>query len=410
MRFSQLFTKTEKEQPQDEVSVNAQLLERAGFIYKNNAGIYSYLPLGWRVLNKINQIIREEMAVLGAQEIFLPALVNKRYWEAADRWGVEVMYKIEETGQDFGLSWTHEEVVTEIAKRYLHSYRDLPFSVFQIQTKFRREPRAKSGLLRGREFLMKDLYSFHRDAEDLDVFYQRVKEVYLRIFSRSGFPEVLVVEASGGAFTKEYTHEFQVPVSAGEDTVLFCSQCRYGQNKEITQLTKGEKCPRCLAGVIDSAKAIEVGNIFKLGTRFSKVFNLNFVDEKGNSSLAEMGSYGLGPSRMMGALAEVGHDRAGLIWSVATAPFQIYLLALDNKQKEAEKIYQKLTEQGWEILYDDRLDKTAGEKFADADLIGLPWRIIVSAKTLKEKSAEIKRRTKGAPELVKIRDLTKFQF
>lgn len=408
MRFSRLFTKTEKKSPQDETSVNAQLLERGGFIYKNSSGVYTYLPLGWRVLQKINQIIREEMDILGAPELLMPALVSKRYWEASERWAVEVMYKIkDDSDHEFGLGWTHEEVITEIAKRYLSSYKDLPFSAYQIQSKFRNEARAKSGVLRGREFLMKDLYSFHRDEEDLNLFYQKVIEAYHRIFLRCGL-ETYLTEAAGGAFTKEYTHEFQVLSEAGEDTIFYCPQCRYSQNKEISKLAMGSKCSKCSEGTIRSDKAIEVGNVFRLGTRFSQAFNLFFVNEQGENKPVVMGSYGLGPSRIMGAVAEVHHDQHGLCWPERLAPYQAYLLALDNKTKEAEKIYQKLTEQGVEVFYDDREEKTAGEKFADADLLGFPWRLIVSAKTLKEKSVEVKKREKSGTELVKIKDLSKF--
>lgn len=406
MKLSKLFTKTEKDLPKDETSVNAQLLEQGGFIYKNNAGIYTYLPLGWRVLNKINAIIREEMNALGATELLMPTLVNKRYWEASQRWDVEVMYKLkDEIGHEFGLGWTHEEVITEIAKRYTQSYKDLPFSTYQIQSKFRNEPRAKSGILRGREFLMKDLYSFHRDEEDLNRFYEEISGAYSKVFQRCGL-ETYITEASGGVFTKERTHEFQVLTPAGEDTIFYCQKCRYAQNKEISTLANGGRCPKC-EGIIISGKAIEVGNIFRQGTRYSKAFNLNFVDEKGDSHPIVLGSYGIGISRLMGAIAEVYHDKDGLLWPESVAPFRAYLIALDNKSKEGEKIYQKLEDHGIEVLYDDREDKTAGEKFADADLLGLPIRLIVSAKTLKEKSVEWKRRGKQGMELVKIKDLVK---
>lgn len=409
MRISQLFTKTEKEAPQGETSANAKLLEQAGFIYKNNSGIYSYLPFGWRVIQKINAIIREEMNALGAQEMLMPSLVNKRYWEASNRWEVKVMYRLkdEEGGHEFGLGWTHEEVIAEIAHRYVHSYKDLPFSAYQIQMKFRKEPRAKSGVLRGREFLMKDLYSFHRDEDDLDVFYQQARQAYLNVFQRCGL-DVYVTEASGGAFTKEYTHEFQVLSEAGEDAIFYCSRCRYSQNKEISQLASGERCPSCQEGTIKSGKAIEVGNIFKLGTRFSQAFNLNYSDENGQSHLIIMGSYGIGPSRLLGAIAEVFHDKQGLIWPETVAPYKIFLIALDGKFKEAEKIYQRLEKEGLEVVYDDRPEIAPGERFADADLIGLPIRLIISAKTLKEKSVELKRRNKTGMELIKISALAKF--
>lgn len=407
MRFSHLFTKTEKETPKDETSTNARLLEQGGFIYKNNAGIYTYLPLGWRVINKISAIVREEMNSIGGVEFLMPSLINKRYWEASERWDVEVMYKLkDETGHEFGLGWTHEEVITEIVKRYLKSYKDLPFSAYQIQTKFRNEPRAKSGILRGREFMMKDLYSFHWDEEDLTRFYEEVSAAYLKVFQRCGL-DPYVTEASGGVFTKERTHEFQVLAPAGEDTIFYCERCRFAQNKEISTLANGGKCPQC-EGTVKMDKAIEVGNIFRQGTRYSKAFNLNFIDEKGESHPIVLGSYGIGISRLMGAIAEVFHDKHGLIWPGSVAPFQAHLISLDYKSQEAEKIYQKLVDQGVEVLFDDREDKAAGEKFADADLLGIPWRLVVSEKTSKAKSVEIKKRGENGLELVKIKDLGKY--
>jgi len=404
MKLSKFFTKTEREAPKDEISVNAQLLERGGFVYKNNSGIYTYLPLGWRVLGKINKIIREEMDAIGGQELFMPALVNKRYWDASDRWDVAVAYRLkDEFGHEFALGWTHEEVITEIAKRYIQSYKDLPVSVYQIQTKFRNEPRAKSGVIRGREFLMKDLYSFHADEEGLNDFYEKVIEGYRRIFERCGLKTYLT-EASGGAFTKEYTHEFQVLSEAGEDTIFYCESCDYAQNKEISKLVKGGKCPKC-GNMTNSGKAVEVGNVFKLGTRFSEAFNLYFVDEKEQGHPIVMGSYGIGPSRLMGAIAEVHHDENGLIWPESIAPYKFILIALEHSYEKAEKIYQKLLESGMEVLYDDREEKTAGEKFADADLLGIPVRLVISERTLKSKSIEIKKRDKNTKELVKIKDI-----
>jgi len=404
MKLSQLFTKTEKLPPAEEVSANAQLLERGGFIYKNNSGIYTFLPLGWRVLQNINQIIREEMDAIGGQEMQMPSLINKRYWEASGRWEVDVMYKLQDANKhEYGLGWTHEEVTAEIAKRYLQSYKDMPFSLYQIQTKFRNEARAKSGILRGREFLMKDLYSFHPDEASLNEFYWQVAEAYHKIFKRCGL-EAIITEASGGDFTKEYTHEFQVLSEAGEDEILYCEKCRYSQNASISQMAKGGKCPKC-EGKINSGKAIEVGNIFRLGTRFSKAFNLNYTDEQGAEHPVVMGSYGIGPSRLVGTIVEVFHDDKGIIWPASVAPFQVYLISLDGTRVESDKIYKKLLSKKISVLYDDSEERSAGAKFADADLLGIPVRIVVSTKTLKEDSVEIKRRGADGFELVKIKEL-----
>ncbi|HXK35617.1 MAG TPA: aminoacyl--tRNA ligase-related protein [Candidatus Paceibacterota bacterium] len=406
MKLSELFTRTEKSVSQEDISINAQLLERGGFVYKNSSGVYTYLPLGWRVISKINQIIREEMNAIGGQEMLMPALVSKRYWEASDRWNVDIAYKLKDAGDhEFALGWTHEEVLAEISRRYIKSYKDLPFSAYQIQTKFRNEPRAKSGVLRGREFIMKDLYSFHRDAEDLNKFYWQVAEAYTKIFQRCGL-EAYIAEASGGDFTKEYTHEFQVLSEAGEDSIFYCAECRYAQNKEISTLANGGKCPKC-GGKVILGKAIEVGNIFRLGTRFSEAFDLNYVDEHGSSHLVVMGSYGIGPSRVLGTLAEVFHDDNGLLWPKAVAPFAVYLIMLDNKRAEADKLFEQLRAAGVEVLYDNNDERSAGEKFADADLLGIPTRLLISSKTLKENSVERKTRGSSATELVKLTEIVK---
>ncbi|MEX2053172.1 MAG: aminoacyl--tRNA ligase-related protein [Candidatus Paceibacterota bacterium] len=405
MRLSKLFTKTTKENPKDEVSVNAQLLERAGFIYKNSAGIYSFLPLGWRVLNKIASIVREEINRIGGSEMLMPSLVEKKYLDTTGRWDVPISFeakgkKEEEAG--FVLGWTHEEVLTAIASHYVNSYKDLPFAAYQIQTKFRNEPRAKSGLLRGREFMMKDLYSFHATEDDLWRFYEDAKGAYHKIFHRAGLKAIYTV-AAGGDFTEANTHEFQVVSPVGEDTIFVCSKCEYSENQEVSKLTAGDQCPEC-GGKMEEEKSIEVGNIFPLGTKYSKAFDLKFVNEKGDSEHVVMGSYGIGLGRMMGTIVEVHHDDRGIIWPESVAPFKVHLVSLDGGEKEADKLYQELTDKNVEVLYDDRGDKTAGEKFADADLIGLPIRLVVSKKTLEKKSIEVKRRQEKDFELV---DLTK---
>ena len=408
MRLSQIFTRTSKENPKDESSVNAQLLERAGFIYKNSAGIYTFLPLGWRVIQKISGIVRQEMNAIGGVEMFMPALIEKKYLDATGRWDVEIGFKIKSKPQSdainkeagFVLGWTHEEVLTEIASKFISSYRDLPFSAYQIQTKFRNEPRAKSGILRSREFIMKDLYSFHGSEIDLFKYYDEVKGAYNKIFHRAGLKTIYTV-AGGGDFTISNTHEFQVVADIGEDKILICSKCEYAENSEISHLKIGSQCPKC-GGLIDEQKSIEVGNIFPLGAKYSKAFNLQFTDKDGAKKDVIMGSYGIGIGRVMGTVVEVHHDDKGIIWPQAVAPFRVHLIALEGGQKEADKTYENLLHRGIEVLYDDRDYKTAGEKFADADLIGCPIRFVVSKKTLEQDSLEMKRRNKDKNELVNL--------
>ncbi len=409
MKQSLLFNKTLKNAPQDETSRNAELLTRAGFIDKLMAGVYSYLPLGLRVLDKIKGIVREEMLTLGAQEILMPALQPKALWEETGRWtnpGPDVMFQFKgRENKEYGLGWTHEEVVVDIARKYVSSYKDLPLALFQIQDKFRDEPRAKSGLLRGREFSMKDLYSFHVDEKDLLEFYEKAKLAYQKTFERCGL-EAIVTEASGGAFSQEYSHEFQVLTPFGEDTIFYCPNGDFAQNKEIAKVKADEACPICGAA-LKEGKSIEVGNIFKLYTKYSAPMKLQFLDAVGKKQFVQMGCYGIGPSRMLGAVVEVHHDEKGIIWPAAIAPFQIHLLGLGNGEevaKETEKLYQALGKQGKEVLYDDR-DRAAGEKFADADLLGLPERWVVSAKTLAQKSVEIKNRGEEKTRLAELKNL-----
>ncbi|MDP3953859.1 MAG: aminoacyl--tRNA ligase-related protein [bacterium] len=418
MYISQIFTKTTKENPAGEVSVNAQLLERGGFVYKNSAGVYTFLPLGWKVAQKITAIIREEMNAIGGQEMFMPALVEKKYLDATGRWDVGVGFKIldklpvtdsELQVTNFVLGWTHEEVITEMASKFISSYKDLPFSAYQIQTKFRNEPRAKSGLLRGREFMMKDLYSFHTSEEDMLEYYGKVKDAYAKIFERCGLKAYYTV-AAGGDFTAENTHEFQVLSEVGEDTIFLCEKCEYAENSEISKLKTGEKCPTRLpdgqecGGDIKEEKSIEVGNIFPLGTKYSDAFNFKFTDEKGGKHSVVMGSYGIGIGRVMGATVEVSHDDKGIIWPDNITPFNVHLVDL-TKNGEGKDVYEKLIAKNIEVLYDDRTDKTAGEKFADADLLGCPVRLVVSEKTLKENSVEVKRRAGDEIKLVLIEEL-----
>ena len=407
MLQSTLLGKTLREAPSDEVSVNAKLLTRGGFIDKLASGIYSYLPLGFRVLKKVENIIREEMTALGGQELLMPALQPKEHWEKTGRWkdpGREVMFQLKGRGdRDYGLGWTHEEIITPLAKKYVSSYKDLPMALFQIQTKFRDEPRAKSGILRGREFLMKDLYSFHADEKDLDDFYDRALAAYRKIFTRAGL-DAVVVEASGGAFSK-YSHEFQVLTPAGEDIVIMCEQCDYAQNREIAEVSVGGKCPRCQAAV-KAERAIEVGNIFKLKTRFSDAFHLTYKDTTGKDRLVLMGCYGIGLGRLMGSAVEVHHDEKGILWPEAIAPFRVHVIALQDTKKvcdAAQHLYGTLQKSGVEVLYDDR-DASPGEKLADADLIGIPWRVVVSEKTLAAEKVELKKRSAKEVQLMTMKE------
>lgn len=403
MRQSQLFTKTLREAPKDEVSLNAQLLIRAGFVDKLTAGVYTYLPLGLRVLRKIQQIIREEMDSIGGQEISMPALTPKEIWEITDRWeNFDALFKLVGAGEkEYALGATHEEVVTPLVQRFVKSYKDLPVMVYQVQNKFRNEARAKSGLLRGREFNMKDMYSFHRDETDLDVYYEKATVAYLKIFQRCGL-RAEVVEASGGSFSK-FSLEFQVFTEFGEDEIYFCSECKRHQNKELVQAGNLE-CPYC-GKQREIRKAIEVGNTFKLNTKFSTPFNFKYVDVAGKEQLVIMGCYGMGPSRIMGAIVEVHHDACGMIWPEAAAPFDIHLVSLAKDEediKRADEIYGQLIKSGKEVLYDDRIDVSAGAKFADSDLIGIPYRYVVSHKTLEQNSVEVKKRNEEKVNLMKI--------
>ncbi|MCK5085365.1 prolyl-tRNA synthetase, partial [Candidatus Parcubacteria bacterium] len=374
MKQSQLFGKTTKDVSKDETSINAQYLIRGGFVDKSMAGVYTYLPLGKRVLSKIENIIREEMDVIGGQEILMPALMKKEDWQITGRWDIDVMMKVKTFfDKEYGLGWTHEEVVTPLAKKYARSYKDFPFSLYQIQTKFRSEKRAKSGILRGREFSMKDLYSFHTNEEDLNNFYDQSKDAYFKIFDRVEIKDkTYLTFASGGDFSK-YSHEFQTLTSVGEDVIYICDKCKIAVNQEIIEDLK-KSCPKCGNKNLKEEKAIETGNIFKLKTRFTEAFNFKFLDEKGKENVVLMGCYGMGPSRLMGTIVELSNDENGIIWPRSIAPYQVHLVSIGKDEKvikEAEKIYKSLQKEKIEVLYDDR-NESAGVKFKDSDLIGIP--------------------------------------
>jgi len=410
MKQSHLFTKTRKEAPKDEVSKNAQLLIRAGYIYKEMAGVYAFLPLGLRVMNRICTVIREEMNAIGGQEVLLTSLQKKETWEKTGRFSDEVIdiwFKTKlKNDTDLGLAPTHEEPLTVLMREYVHSYKDLPCYPYQIQTKFRNETRAKSGIMRGREFLMKDLYSFSKTQEEHDAFYEKAKEAYTKVFNRLGIGEwTFVTFASGGSFSK-FSHEFQTLSDAGEDVIYVDREKNIAINKEVMT---GEVLAD-LGVVRDDLveeKAIEVGNIFSLGTRFSESLDLTFTDQDGENKEVIMGSYGIGPGRLMGTVAEVLSDEKGLIWPGSIAPFDVHIIALGESpevQEQATKLYELLSKK-FEVLLDDRV-KSNGEKFADADLIGIPYQLVIGDRSLKDGQVELKLRKMG--EVTKV-DLAKVE-
>ncbi len=404
MRQSQLFTKTRKEAPADEVSKNAALLIRAGYVHKEMAGVYSYLPLGLAVLSKIENIIREEMNAIGGQELLLSALHPKENWQATGRWDeLDVLFKLKDAADhDYALGATHEEIITPLVQDYISSYRDLPFSTYQIQNKFRAELRSKSGILRGREFIMKDLYSFHRDQEDLDRFYDLATESYKKIFARVGIGDLTYFTyASGGTFSK-YSHEFQTLTDAGEDIIYVNKEKGIAVNEEVLE----DETLQSLGVTredLEPIKAAEVGNIFKLGTKYSGAFDLTYKDENGESQPVIMGCYGIGLGRLMGVVVESLADEKGIVWPESIAPFKVHLVGLNSDDSEVKDftdgIYLSLKERGVEVLYDDR-DLRAGEKFADSDLIGIPYRVIVSKKSKEEGKFEVITRATGEVRLL----------
>lgn len=401
MRQSQLFTKTSKTSPKDEVAKNASLLIRAGFIHKEMAGVYAFLPLGLRVLNKVMQVIREEMNAIGGQELSMTALQERELWESTDRWDdakVDVWFKTHlKSGAELGLGATHEEPVTRLMKTHLSSYRDLPVLVYQFQTKFRNETRAKSGIMRTREFIMKDLYSFAKNQEEHDRIYAAVREAYKKIFERVGLGMVTYQTfASGGMFSK-YSEEFQTVSDAGEDIIYVDEASGKALNEEVLNDEVLQDLGLVREQLVER-KSIEVGNIFHLGTRFSSALGLSFKTEEGKSEVPIMGCYGIGPARVMGTIAEVLSDQKGLVWPTAVAPFQVHLLSL-GVNEAADKLYTDLQTAGIEVLYDDR-DTSAGEKFAESDLLGIPIRIILGKRSLENGKVEIKERTSETSEEV----------
>ena len=406
MKQSKLFVKTLRQPPTYADTINHKLLVQAGYVRQVMAGVYDYLPLGLMVLNKISNIVREEMNNIGGQEVLMPVLHPASLWKQTGGWDkIDVLFKMKSrTGKDYALAQSNEETVTPLAKEWIHTVKDLPLAIYHINWKFRDELRSKSGILRGREFLMKDLYSWHKDQQDFETFYQKAKQAYLKVFKRMGL-EAKATEASGGAFTEKLSYEFEVLTDAGEARILYCDSCDYCVNiDDIKTYQEGDLCPSCKKNKLQPAKAAEVGNVFDLGQKYTKAFELTILGENGEKVYPIMGCYGIGISRTMGVLVERFHDDKGIVWPKEVAPFQIHLLQIGNDKKIEQialKLYQKLNDKGVEVLYDDRIDKTAGEKFMDADLIGIPLRVVVSERSLAENSFELKQRESQKTELVK---------
>jgi len=413
VKYSSLLPKTKKQEFKEDLSTNAKLLTKGGFIDQLMAGSWTLLPLGLRVVENIKNIIREELNATGAQELLMPLLHPKEIWDTTGRWSnpdvKQIMYQFKDIhNREFGLSFTHEEIMMNLLGKHVDSYKDLPAKLYHFSTKFRNEPRAKSGILRAREFMMKDLYSAHTSEDDMNKYYNLVKDAYVKIFKRMGL-DVKVVEASGGVFTDKHSHEFQVLTDVGEDTVFYCDckenicDCSFAQNKEIFKGKSGDKCPDCDDCTVKESRAIEVGNIFPLGTKYSKDQKVFYKDKDGSEREIWFASYGIGPTRVMGAIAEVYNDENGLIWPESVAPYKAHLISF-SEDKKAEGIYKKLEGTGMEVLYDDR-DAQAGEALATADLLGIPYRLIVSQKS--GDKIEVKKRSEKEVKLMEYEELLK---
>lgn len=411
MKYSKLFSKTLKTAPGTADTVNHRLLVQAGYVRQVMAGVYTYTPLGLRVLNKISNIIRQEMNEVGGQEVLMPLLHPSSIWKQTGGWDkIDVLFKVHSrTGKDYALAQSNEETVTPLVKEWIHSANDLPLAVYHINSKFRDELRAKSGILRGREFLMKDMYSWHKDQTDFDRFYQIVKEAYFKVFSRMGLA-AKATEASGGAFTEKVSYEFEVLSDAGEAHILHCPSCNWCVNSDdITTYNEGDECHKCRKAKLESAKAAELGNVFDLGTKYTKAFDITITSESGEKIHPIMGCYGIGISRTMGVIVETFNDARGIIWPEAVAPFKYHLVALSGKNEEikkrADEVYRQLTQAGVEVLYDERENVAAGAKLADADLLGIPYRLVISEKT--GELVEVKRRSETESKLMTLDEILK---
>lgn len=404
MRLSQLFTKTSKTIPADETARNAQLLIQAGFIYKVMAGVYAYTPLGLRVLENIKRIVREEMDTINGQELIMTNLQPREHWEVTKRWDdevVDIWFKTKlKDDTEVGLAWSHEEAIIEMMRQYVSSYKDLPISVYQFQTKLRNELRAKSGIMRGREFVMKDMYSICTDSKQHDAYYDSVMEAYQRVYERVGIgQDTYVTYASGGAFTK-FSHEFQTVCEAGEDVIYLHRGKNLAINEEVLDDDSLAKLG-IRRDELEEVKSSEVGNIFNFGTDKSEQMNFAFTNQAGERQFVHLGSYGIGITRLMGVVVEKFADERGIVWPEAIAPATVYLARLGDDEtvvNAADKLYQALTSKGCLVLYDDR-NARAGEKFADADLMGIPYRVVISPKSVADGRIEIKARSAGETRL-----------
>jgi prolyl-tRNA synthetase len=407
MRISQLFTKTSKDAPADEVAKNAQLLIRAGYIYKVMAGVYAYTPLGLRVIENIKKIVREEMNAIGGQELIMTNLQPKEDWEITTRWDdsvVDIWFKTKlKDDTEVGLAWSHEEAIMTMMKNYIKSYKDLPANVYQFQTKLRNEVRAKSGIMRGREFVMKDMYSLSTDADQHETFYQATIAAYKKVYDRLGLGEdTYVTFASGGAFT-QFSHEFQTICEAGEDTIYVNREKGIAVNEEVlndeTLATLG-----VTRDELTETKSAEVGNIFNFGTDKSEQMGIYYTDENDKKVPIFLGSYGIGITRVMGVIVEKFADDKGLVWPETVAPFKVYLVSIGDVATQADALYDELTSRGIEVLYDDRNERP-GAKFADAELLGIPYRVTISERLIADQKFEFTPRVSGESELLTGEDL-----
>ncbi len=412
MKMSQLFTKTSKTAPADETARNAQLLIQAGYIHKEMAGVYAFLPLGKRVLDNIANVVREEMNAIGGQEVQMTVLQPKEIFEKTDRWDdkkVDNWFKTKlANGTELGMGLTHEEPIVDSMKDFISSYKDLPVSVYQIQNKFRNELRAKSGLLRGREFVMKDMYTFARNQKEHDEIYEKVAVAYARVYERLGIGDITYrTYADGGIFTEKFSDEFQTISPIGEDTIWVHEGKKIAFNEEIMSDETLENMGVKREELVEK-RGVEVGNIFPLESKYSDALELFYSDENGEQQSIIMGCYGIGVSRLVGMLAEHFSDEKGLVWPDNIAPFKVIISQLGDDETVVQcayDMYQKLTAAGVSVLYDDRTDARPGEKFADADLLGIPYRIIVSAKTVAENKYEVKKRTSAESQMLSLADV-----
>ncbi len=409
MKYSKIFAKTKKTSATFD-TVNATLLTKAGFVNQLMAGAYTYLPLGLRVLNKISNIVREEMNNIGGQEVLMPMLHPSENWRQTGGWElVDVLFKIKSrTEKDYALGQSEEEVVTPLIKEYFNSNDNLPFLIYQIGWKFRDELRAKSGIMRGREFLMKDMYSLHATQEEFEKFYATAKEAYIKIYERCGLV-AKVTEASGGAFSQKISYEFMVLTDAGEDDILYSENSNYCINTEITDLKENDLSPDN-SGKLKLGRASEVGNVFDLGTKYQEAFDIKISTTDGGFTRGVMGCYGIGISRLMGVIVEKHNDENGIIWPESVAPFRVHLISIaksedDESFKKADKLYNKLNSMGIETLWDDRIETRPGEKFTDADLIGIPFRVVISERT--GDNFEIKKRSENEAKIINETELLK---